>query len=119
MFMNESHFPDGGGGALVADAQLPEIRTADVESALASHPQVAEVVVVPVAFRLGRQVFSAFVTLKLGTTETDALRAELVQRVREGLDDQAVPEKFHFASHLPKTRSGKIMRDILQEMAET
>lgn len=116
--MSESYL-QGGRGALTADARVPEIRAADVENALASHPQVAEVVVVPVDFRLGRQVFSAFLTLKIGTIETDALRAELAQRVREGLDDQAVPEKFHFASNLPKTRSGKIMRDILQDMAET
>jgi acetyl-CoA synthetase len=96
-----------------------EDRAADVESALGSHPQVAEVVVVPVDFRLGHQVFSAFVTLKPGTAASESLRVELARRVRDSIAADAIPERIYFACTLPKTRSGKIMRDILQEMAAT
>jgi acetyl-CoA synthetase len=116
--MNEPQIQPREAGAERSSAVL-EISAADVESALAGHPQVAEVVVVPVALRLGHQVFSAFVTLTYGTAETDRLRVELAQRVRDDVGANAILEKVYFASNLPKTRSGKIMRDILQEMAVT
>jgi acetyl-CoA synthetase len=90
---------------------------AEVERALASHPQVEEVVVVPIAFEQNRGAFSAFVTLKPGMIESDALRAELGKVLMEAIGVDCFPENIHFASTLPKTRSGKIMRDILGEMA--
>jgi acetyl-CoA synthetase len=91
--------------------------TAEAERALASHPQVDEVVVVPMALEDDRRAFSAFVTLKPGVIESDTLRAELGRLLVEVTRAYSLPNNIHFASTLPKTRSGKIMRDILGEMA--
>nr|WP_240096711.1 acetate--CoA ligase [Thermomonas flagellata] len=94
------------------------IGTAEVESALVAHPQVAEAAVVGFPHDLKGQGIYAFITLIAGAHESDALRAELVAQVRRVIGPIATPDVIQFAPALPKTRSGKIMRRILRKIAE-
>jgi acetyl-CoA synthetase len=94
------------------------IGTAEVESALVSHPQVAEAAVAPMPHDIKGQALYAFVTLKEGVAESEELKQELAAHVRREIGAIAVPDKIQFASGLPKTRSGKIMRRILRKIAE-
>jgi acetyl-CoA synthetase len=94
------------------------IGTAEVESALVSHPKVAEAVVAPMPHDIKGQGLYAFVTLKDGVKESDELKKELMAHVRKEIGPIAVPDKIQFAPGLPKTRSGKIMRRILRKIAE-
>ena len=94
------------------------IGTAEVESALVSHPKVAEAAVVPVPHEIKGQGLYAYVTLVDNIEESDALKKELVQHVRKEIGPIATPEAIQFAPALPKTRSGKIMRRILRKIAE-
>jgi acetyl-CoA synthetase len=94
------------------------IGTAEVESALVSHPKVAEAAVAPMPHDVKGQGLYAFVTLKDGVAESDELRKELVLHVRKEIGPIAAPDKIQFAPALPKTRSGKIMRRILRKIAE-
>ncbi len=94
------------------------IGTAEVESALVSHANVAEAAVAPMPHDIKGQGLYAFVTLKDGVEPSDALKKELLQHVRKEIGAIAVPDKIQFASALPKTRSGKIMRRILRKIAE-
>jgi acetyl-CoA synthetase len=91
--------------------------TAEVESALVSHPKVAEAAVVGFPHEIKGQGIYAFVTLNSGEEKTDALKKELVKHVRKEIGPIATPDKIHFAEGLPKTRSGKIMRRILKKIA--
>jgi acetyl-CoA synthetase len=92
--------------------------TAEVESALVSHPKVAEAAVVGFPHEIKGQGIYAYVTLKVGNEYTDALRKELVAHVRNEIGPIAAPDIIHWAPGLPKTRSGKIMRRILRKIAE-
>ena len=92
--------------------------TAEVESALVSHPAVAEAAVVGYPHDIKGQGIYAYVTLKVGHEYTDALRKELVNHVRKEIGPIATPDVIHWAPGLPKTRSGKIMRRILRKIAE-
>jgi acetyl-CoA synthetase len=94
------------------------IGTAEVESALVSHPKVAESAVAPMPHDIKGQGLYAFVTLKEGVKESDELKKELAAHVRKEIGPIAVPDKIQFAPALPKTRSGKIMRRILRKIAE-
>jgi acetyl-CoA synthetase len=94
------------------------IGTAEVESALVSHPKVSEAAVAPMPHDIKGQGLYAFVTLKEGVQESDALKKELVAHVRKEIGPIAAPDKIQFAPALPKTRSGKIMRRILRKIAE-
>jgi acetyl-CoA synthetase len=94
------------------------IGTAEVESALVSHPKVAEAAVAPMPHDIKGQGLYAFVTLKDGVKESDELKKELSNHVRKEIGPIAVPDKIQFAPALPKTRSGKIMRRILRKIAE-
>ena len=94
------------------------IGTAEVESALVSHPKVAEAAVAPMPHEIKGQGLYAFVTLKDGATASDDLKKELANHVRKEIGPIAVPDKIQFAPGLPKTRSGKIMRRILRKIAE-
>ena len=94
------------------------IGTAEVESALVSHAQVAEAAVAPMPHDIKGQALYAFITLVEGAEATDALRVELSKHVRKEIGAIAVPDKIQFAPALPKTRSGKIMRRILRKIAE-
>jgi acetyl-CoA synthetase len=94
------------------------IGTAEVESALVSHPKVSEAAVAPMPHDIKGQGLYAFVTLKEGISESDELKKELVNHVRKEIGPIAAPDKIQFAPGLPKTRSGKIMRRILRKIAE-
>lgn len=92
--------------------------TAEIESALVSHPAVAEAAVVGAPHDIKGQGIYVYVTLKAGQTESDALRRELIEHVRHHLSPIASPDWMQWAPGLPKTRSGKIMRRILRKIAE-
>ena len=92
--------------------------TAEVESALVAHDAVAESAVVGFPHEIKGQGIYAFVTLKEGFDPTDELKKELIQHVRKEIGPIASPDKLHFTTALPKTRSGKIMRRILRKIAE-
>lgn len=94
------------------------IGTAEVESALVSHPSVAEAAVIGIPHEVKGQGIYAFVTLKTGLVGTEELRKELLGHVRKVIGPIATPDKLQFADALPKTRSGKIMRRILRKIAE-
>ena len=94
------------------------IGTAEVESALVSHEKVAEAAVAPMPHDIKGQGLYAFVTLVDGVEPSDALKKELIKHVRKEIGPIAAPDKLQFASALPKTRSGKIMRRILRKIAE-
>jgi acetyl-CoA synthetase len=92
--------------------------TAEVESALVSHPKVAEAAVVGYPHEIKGQGIYAYVTLKVGEEYADALKKELTAHVRTQIGAIAAPDVIHWAPGLPKTRSGKIMRRILRKIAE-
>ena len=92
--------------------------TAEIESALITHPAVAEAAVVGFPHDLKGQGIYAFVTLKTGVEYTDELKKELVKQVRKEIGPTANPDVIQWAPGLPKTRSGKIMRRILRKIAE-
>ncbi len=92
--------------------------TAEVESALVSHKDVAEAAVVGFPHDIKGQGIYAYVTLNAGVEPSDEMRAELVKWVRKEIGPIATPDVIHFAPGLPKTRSGKIMRRILRKIAE-
>ncbi len=91
--------------------------TAEVESALVSHPQVAEAAVIGFPHKIKGQGIYAFVTLLVSSQPSDKLLAELKAHVRKEIGPIATPDLIHFAPALPKTRSGKIMRRILRKIA--
>ncbi|NWH09623.1 MAG: acetate--CoA ligase [Alphaproteobacteria bacterium] len=92
--------------------------TAEVESALVAHKDVAEAAVVGYPHDIKGQGIYAYVTLKTGIQPTDDLRKELVNWVRKEIGAIASPDVIQWAPGLPKTRSGKIMRRILRKIAE-
>jgi acetyl-CoA synthetase len=94
------------------------IGTAEVESALVSHKDVAEAAVVPFPHDIKGQALYCFVTLNKGVEKTDDLMKELRNHVGKEIGPIAKPDKIQFADALPKTRSGKIMRRILKALAE-
>ncbi len=94
------------------------IGTAEVESALVSHPSVAEAAVIGIPHEVKGQGIYAFVTLKTGIKSGEEMRKELLAHVRKTIGPIATPDKLQFADALPKTRSGKIMRRILRKIAE-
>jgi acetyl-CoA synthetase len=91
--------------------------TAEVESALVSHHAVAEAAVVGRPDEVKGQGIVAFVTLKKDRTASEALKAELQKTVSSEIGSFARPDEIRFADALPKTRSGKIMRRLLRELA--
>ena len=91
--------------------------TAEVESALVTHPAVAEAAVVGRPDELKGQAVVAFVTLKAGQKAGDHLVAALREQVSKEIGPIAKPDQIRFAEALPKTRSGKIMRRLLKEIA--
>jgi acetyl-CoA synthetase len=91
--------------------------TAEIESALVSHPSVAEAAVVGMPHEMKGQGVAAFVTLKTGQKPSDQLKKELVDAVAKQIGSLAKPDQIRFTETLPKTRSGKIMRRLLKEVA--
>ena len=93
--------------------------TAEIESALVSHASVAEAAVVGPPHELKGQAIFAFVTLKAGQTPTPAIKKLLSDHVVQEIGALARPDEIRFTDALPKTRSGKIMRRLLKEIATT
>lgn len=91
--------------------------TAEIESALVSHPAVAEAATVGFPHEIKGEGIYVFVTLKEGYEPTPELTKMLIGHVRQIISPIATPDKLQFASGLPKTRSGKIMRRILRKIA--
>ena len=91
--------------------------TAEVESALVAHSQVAEAAVVGFPHNVKGEGIYIYVTLVVGVAPTEDLRAELRQWVRDAIGPIATPDVIQWAPGLPKTRSGKIMRRILRKIA--
>jgi len=94
------------------------IGTMEVESALVDHPKVAEAAVVGKSHEIKGQAVAAFVTLKEGFAPSAALIDELKEHVVKKIGALARPDQILFAADLPKTRSGKIMRRLLRDIAE-
>ena len=92
--------------------------TAEIEGAIGAHPSVAEAAVVGYPHEIKGQGVYAYVTLMTGIEENDGTIIEIKNKVREIIGPHAAPDKIKFTSALPKTRSGKIMRRILRNIAE-
>jgi acetyl-CoA synthetase len=92
--------------------------TMEVESALVDHPGVAEAAVVGRHHDIKGQAVAAFVTVKEGIAATPAFAEELKEHVVKKIGAIARPDQILFAADLPKTRSGKIMRRLLRDIAE-
>jgi acetyl-CoA synthetase len=95
------------------------LSTMEVESALVAHEKVAEAAVVGRPDNIKGQAISAFVTLEQGVTPTEALKEELKKWVAKEIGALAKPDDIRFTDTLPKTRSGKIMRRLLRELASS
>jgi len=94
------------------------ISTMEVESALVDHPDVAESAVVGRTDPVKGQAIAAFVTLRQGAEASAAEREEIRRHVAEKIGALGRPDELYFAPELPKTRSGKIMRRLLRDIAE-
>jgi acetyl-CoA synthetase len=91
--------------------------TAEIESALVAHAAVAEAACVGMPHEIKGQGIAAFVTLKSGVKATEQLKKELTETVAKSIGAIARPDQIRFTEALPKTRSGKIMRRLLKELA--
>ena len=91
--------------------------TIEVESALVSHPQVAEAAAIGKPDEIKGQAIAVFVTVK-DVEPSEELRQELKQHVRKEIGALAQPDDVRFTTALPKPRSGKIMRRLLRDIAE-
>jgi acetyl-CoA synthetase len=94
------------------------VSTMEVESALVDHPSVAEAAVIGRSHDIKGQAIAAFVTIKEGVEQTSELNQELREHVAKKMGAIFRPDYLFFAAELPKTRSGKIMRRLLRDMAE-
>ena len=94
------------------------IGTAELESSLVTHSDIAEAAVCGIPDEVKGEIIIAFVVLKESTIKnSDELRSELIQTIKEGVGPIAIPQQIYFVSKLPKTRSGKIMRRLLKSIA--
>jgi acetyl-CoA synthetase len=94
------------------------VSTMEVESALVDHPAVAEAAVIGRTHEIKGQAIAAFVTIKAGVPTSDALKDEIKAHVAKKIGALARPDDIIFSAELPKTRSGKIMRRLLRDVAE-
>jgi acetyl-CoA synthetase len=94
------------------------ISTMEVESALVDHPAVAEAAVIGRSHEIKGEAIAAFVTIKHGIASPDALKDEIKSHVAKKIGALARPDDVIYAAELPKTRSGKIMRRLLRDVAE-
>lgn len=92
--------------------------TAEIESALVSHPKIAEAAVVGIPHYIKGQAIYAYITLNYGEEPSDELYDEVIKWVRKEIGPIATPDILHWTQTLPKTRSGKIMRRILRKIAD-
>jgi acetyl-CoA synthetase len=102
----------------VLNVSAHRLGTMELESALVSHPAVAEAAVIGITHEIKGQAPAAFVTLRSGVEPTEALKKELSDHVAMKIGGIARPEKVFFTAELPKTRSAKIMRRLLRDIAE-
>ncbi len=102
----------------VLNVSAHRIGTMELESALVSHPSVAEAAVIGIPDEITGQAIAAFVTPKMGVEADEKLKDTLRRHVGEKIGPIARPKVLHFTSELPKTRSGKIMRRLLRDIAE-
>ena len=86
----------------------------ELESALVSHPAVAEAGVIGKPDELRGQIIKAFISLRAGHQPSDELKQEIAAHVKKNLAGHAAPREIEFRDKLPKTRSGKIMRRVLK-----
>jgi len=94
------------------------IGTAELESSLVTHSDIAEAAVCGIPDDIKGEIIIAFVVLKENAIKNgDELRAELIQTIKESIGSIAAPQQIYFVSKLPKTRSGKIMRRLLKSIA--
>jgi acetyl-CoA synthetase len=93
------------------------LSTMEVESALVSHPKVAEAACVGRPDEIKGEAIAAFVTLKTDNEPSEELKKELKLHVRKEIGAHAVPDDIRFADVLPKTQSGKIIRRLLRDLA--
>ena len=120
--MNDEHAAPSVGARsdeklLDLDARLFARQAVEIESALVGHKDVAEAAVVGRPDELKGQAVVAFVTLKSGRTPSDEVKQALREHVVREIGALARPEEIRFTEALPKTRSGKIMRRLLKEIA--
>ena len=94
------------------------VSTMEVESALVDHPSVAEAAVIGRTHEIKGQAIAAFVTIKAGRSQTEDLKKEIKEHVAKKIGALARPDDVIYAAELPKTRSGKIMRRLLRDVAE-
>jgi acetyl-CoA synthetase len=94
------------------------VSTMEVESALVDHPAVAEAAVIGRSHEIKGQAIAAFVTIKAGIAQTEELKKEIKEHVARKIGALARPDDVIYAAELPKTRSGKIMRRLLRDVAE-
>ena len=94
------------------------VSTMEVESALVDHPAVAEAAVIGRSHEIKGQAIAAFVTIKSGVDQKDGLKDEIKAHVAKKIGALARPDDVIYAAELPKTRSGKIMRRLLRDVAE-
>jgi acetyl-CoA synthetase len=94
------------------------VSTMEVESALVDHHAVAEAAVIGRPHDIKGQAIAAFVTIKSGIEPTESLKDEVKQHVAKKIGALARPDDVIYAAELPKTRSGKIMRRLLRDVAE-
>ena len=102
----------------VLNVSAHRIGTAELESALVSHPKVAEAAVIGIPDEITGQAIAAFVTVRSGFVADDALAQELRAHVAKAIGPIARPKVLRFTAELPKPRSGKIMRRLLRDVAE-
>jgi acetyl-CoA synthetase len=93
------------------------LSTMEIESALVSHPKVAEAAVVGKPDEIKGEGIACFVTLESGNQPTEPLKNELREHVAKEIGSLARPDEIRFTDSLPKTRSGKIMRRLLRDIA--
>jgi acetyl-CoA synthetase len=102
----------------VINVSAHRISTMEVESALVDNSKVAEAACIGKSDEIKGQAIVGFVTLKDQVQASDAVIAELKQHVAAKIGPMARPEEIYITSELPKTRSGKIMRRLLRDVAE-
>ena len=102
----------------VINVSAHRISTMEVESALVDNPKVAEAACIGKSHEIKGQAIVGFVTLKNQVTGSDEVIAELKQHVAAKIGAMARPDDIYFTAELPKTRSGKIMRRLLRDVAE-
>jgi len=92
--------------------------TREVEEVISDHPQVAEASAIGIDDEVKGQAIAAFVVVKEGVQETEALHKEIIDLIRDRIGPIATPKILNVVSHLPKTRSGKVMRRVLRALCE-